>query len=116
MVPAVKEARSRGVLNSCGSFDELYEYGVIWNDGTKEEFDAIIWCTGFGYATQHLAAITSADERGKIETLESKSVQVDGLWLVGYGGWTGFASATLIGVGRTAKETVKQIQDYLKTN
>lgn len=116
MVPSVKEARSRGILTSSGSFSELYEHGVIWADGTKEEFDAIIWCTGFSYATQHLATIINVDERGKTETLESKSLQIDGLWLVGYGGWTGFASATLIGVGRTAKETVKQIEEYLKIN
>jgi len=31
------------------------------------------------------------------------------LWLVGYGGWTGFASATLIGVGRSVRGTVEQI-------
>jgi len=116
MVPSVKEARERGVLYSSGSFNELYEHGVIWADGTKEAFDAIIWCTGFGYATQHLATIINRDERGKTETLESKSLQIDGLWLVGYGGWTGFASSTLIGVGRTAKETVKQIEEYLKIN
>jgi hypothetical protein len=28
---------------------------------------------------------------------------------VGYGEWTGFASATLIGVGRSARATVHQI-------
>ena len=31
------------------------------------------------------------------------------LWLVGYGEWTGYASATLIGVGRSARATVEQI-------
>jgi hypothetical protein len=31
------------------------------------------------------------------------------LWLVGYGDWTGYASATLIGVGRTARATVDEI-------
>jgi len=31
------------------------------------------------------------------------------LWLVGYGEWTGFASATLIGVGRSARATVDEI-------
>jgi hypothetical protein len=31
------------------------------------------------------------------------------LWLVGYGDWTGYASATLIGVGRTARTTVDEI-------
>lgn len=31
------------------------------------------------------------------------------LWLVGYGSWTGFASATIYGVGKTARQTVKEI-------
>jgi putative flavoprotein involved in K+ transport len=34
---------------------------------------------------------------------------------VGYGTWTGFASATLIGVGRTARTTVEEIKTYLLT-
>jgi hypothetical protein len=36
------------------------------------------------------------------------------LWLVGYGDWTGFASATLIGVGRSARATVEEIGSLLK--
>ena len=36
------------------------------------------------------------------------------LWLVGYGNWTGFASATLIGVGRSARATVDQIAAALR--
>lgn len=43
----------------------------------------------------------------------TKSKLAEGLWLVGYGNWTGFASATLIGVGRSAKKTVKEVQEYL---
>jgi len=35
------------------------------------------------------------------------------LWLVGYGEWTCFASATIIGVGRTARATVAAITDAL---
>jgi hypothetical protein len=31
------------------------------------------------------------------------------LWLHGYGDWTGFASATLIGSGRMAREIVRAI-------
>ncbi|WP_338648175.1 ArsO family NAD(P)H-dependent flavin-containing monooxygenase [Flavobacterium sp. KS-LB2] len=91
MVPPVKEARSRGVLISSGGFDSMYENGVIWSDGTKEDFDAIIWCTGFGYATSFLKNIVSADERGIVKTEESKATEIPGLWLAGYGSWTGYA-------------------------
>jgi hypothetical protein len=32
---------------------------------------------------------------------------------MGYGNWTGFASATLIGIGRYAKEAVEDIKGIL---
>ena len=35
------------------------------------------------------------------------------LWLVGYGEWTGAASATLIGVTRTARSAVSEIVEAL---
>lgn len=114
MVPPVKEARNRNVLHSKGGFVKINEKGVIWENGTREGFDAIIWCTGFNFATGHLQQIVSADERGKIPTHNTRAAEIDGLWLVGYGGWTGFASATLIGVGRSARQTVKEVQEYLR--
>lgn len=113
MVPSVKEARSRGVLRSDGPFSGMYEEGVVWEDGTRESFDVVIWCTGFGYATSFLTNIAAPDDKGKVKTEETKVIGVPGLWLVGYGGWTGYASATLIGVNRTARQTVKQIEEYL---
>jgi hypothetical protein len=113
MVPAIKEARSRGILLSSGSFDSIYENGVIWTDGTKEDFDAIIWCTGFGYATSFLKNIATTDDRGIIKTDESKAIDIPALWLAGYGSWSGYASATLIGTNRNAKQTCTEIIEYL---
>ncbi|MEX0812323.1 MAG: ArsO family NAD(P)H-dependent flavin-containing monooxygenase [Chitinophagales bacterium] len=113
MVSPVKEARERGVLDSKGAFSKMDEEGVFWEDGTHEAFDAIIWCTGFGYATDYLDKIANIKDRGKIETKGTRAVNVEGLWLVGYGGWTGFASATLIGVGRSAKKTAEEIESFL---
>lgn len=113
MVSSVKEARSRGILNSSGSLKSIYENGVVWSDGKKEDFDAIIWCTGFGYATSFLKELVNTDERGIIKTLESKAIEIEGLWLVGYGSWTGYASATLIGVNRNAKQTIREILKFL---
>lgn len=114
MVPIVKEARERGVLKTKGSFKEFTEDGVIWEDGSKEEFDAVIWCTGFHYAMSHLKNIADLDAKGKIKTEGTKAKNTPGLWLVGYGGWTGYASATLIGVGRSARATIKEITEFLK--
>lgn len=113
MVPPVKEARERDVLHSEGSFSEMYQDGVIWENGKHEVFDIIIWCTGFGFSTDHLKNLVEIDERNIIKTKETRAAQVSGLWLVGYGGWTGFASATLIGVGRSARQTVKEIFQFI---
>ena len=114
MLPPVKEARQRDVLNSKGEIKAITEEGVIWQDNSYEEVDTIIWCTGFGYATRFLDDLVSIDNKGKVPTDSTRAKETDGLWLVGYGGWTGFASATVIGVGRYAKKTVQEISQYLK--
>lgn len=114
MVPSVKEARERDVLHSKGQIQTIIKDGVIWEDGSDQDVDVIIWCTGFGYSTGFLEDLVSIDKKGKIPTDNTKAKETDGLWLVGYGGWTGFASATLIGVGRYAKQTIKEVSEYLK--
>ncbi|MDX1628684.1 MAG: ArsO family NAD(P)H-dependent flavin-containing monooxygenase [Fulvivirga sp.] len=110
MVESVKEARSRDDLKAVRPFRALYKKGVIWENGTKERFDAIIWCTGFKSALDHLSDF---QEKGRIPTQGTRARNVKGLWLVGYGNWTGYASATLIGVGRTARQTIKEVNEYL---
>jgi putative flavoprotein involved in K+ transport len=115
MVPPVQEAKARGVLISSGSIRQLFEHGVIWENGVREEFDAIIWCTGFGFNTYYLKFIIKIDARGIAHTKESRSLDLEGLWLVGYGSWTGYASSTLIGLNRTTKQTVLEIVDFLRT-
>lgn len=113
MVEPVKQARERNVLHSVRPFDHCTEDSIVWADGRKEKVDAIIFCTGFRPALQHLHELTDIAANGRIDTIGTKVRGVDGLWLVGYGNWTGFASATLIGVGRSAKKTVEEVQEYL---
>ncbi|WP_432410831.1 ArsO family NAD(P)H-dependent flavin-containing monooxygenase [Rasiella sp. SM2506] len=112
MVESVKEARSRNILNAVRPFEEFYEHGVIWKDGTREAFDAVLWCTGFRANLKHLESL-GIIQNGKITTLHTRSVKEPSLWLVGYGNWTGFASATIYGVGKTARQTVKEITEVL---
>lgn len=114
MVPTVKEARSRGVLKTRETFKAIYEDGVVWPDDSHEHFDVIIWCTGFGFATSHLKELGILQDKGTARCDGTKSTDIEGLWLVGYGSFTGFASATLIGVGRSARQTVNEIIEYLK--
>jgi putative flavoprotein involved in K+ transport len=45
----------------------------------------------------------------------NRSVREPRLWLVAYGNWTGFASATLIGLGRSARAVATEIAEILGT-
>lgn len=114
MVDSVKEARERNALKSRRTFCDLWEKGVIWPDGSREAFDLVLWCTGFKSSLNLLKPLQLENEQGRIETEGSRALNMPGLWLVGYGNWTGWASATLMGVQRHAKKAAKEINEYLE--
>ncbi len=113
MLESVSEAQKRGVLSARMPFSAFYKEGVIWPDGTKEKFDNVIWCTGFKANLNHLRGLDIIEDN-RVETKYTRSVKEPGLWLVGYGSWTGFASATIYGVGKTARHTAVEIAESLK--
>jgi putative flavoprotein involved in K+ transport len=117
MVEPVRAARERGVLDrTVRPFTRFTQTGVIWSDGTHEDVDAVIWCTGFRPALRHLDPLGVRGPDGRIAVEGTRSVREPRLWLVGYGDWTGYASATLIAVGRSARATVEQIEAGLVGN
>ena len=73
MVPPVKEARERGVLRSVRPFERFVEEGVIWLDGHEELFDAVIWCTGFRPALDHLEPLGLVGSDGRVEVEGTRS-------------------------------------------
>jgi putative flavoprotein involved in K+ transport len=114
MVDPVKEARERGALeHSLRPFQRFSSDGLVWQDGREEKVDAVIYCTGFKASLEHLYPAITVNGEGRLHTSQTRATTMEGLWLVGYGNWTGFASATLIGVGRSAKTTVEEIVQYL---
>ncbi|WP_417887899.1 ArsO family NAD(P)H-dependent flavin-containing monooxygenase [Zunongwangia sp.] len=115
MVPNVKEAYERNVYKEYNTIAGFSENHVIWQDGTSTKIDVVIWATGFNFTTNYLRNLVSVNPNGKIETIGTSAKQQSGLWLVGFGQWTGYASATLIGVGRSARKTIKEIQDFLNS-
>ena len=108
-VPPVRRALERGLLRPVPMFTRFTRTGVVWPDGTETPVDAVIWATGFRPALDHLRPLGVVDAAGRVAVRGTRSVAEPRLWLVGYGEWTGFASATLIGVGRTARATVEEI-------
>jgi cation diffusion facilitator CzcD-associated flavoprotein CzcO len=111
MVAPVREARGRGSLASVRPFVRFTTDGVVWPDGREERIDAVIWCTGFRPALEHLRPLGVIELDGRVLVEGNRSVREPRLWLVGYGNWTGFASATLIAVGRSARSVVQQIAE-----
>ncbi|HEX6038640.1 ArsO family NAD(P)H-dependent flavin-containing monooxygenase [Longimicrobium sp.] len=114
MVPPVREARDRGVLRAVRPFARMTERGVVWPDGRAEDVDAVIWCTGYRAALEHLRSLGLVDADGRVAVRGTRAVREPMLWLVGYGNWTGFASATLVAVGRSARATVDEIASALR--
>jgi putative flavoprotein involved in K+ transport len=113
MVPPVKEARARNVLKTVRPFKQFSEEGVIWQDGTYSQVDSVIWCTGFKPALDHLRELNVIEPDGMVKVNGTRSLKEPLLWLVGYGDWVGYASATLIGVTRTARDTAAQVAESL---
>jgi len=109
MVAPVRAIRDRGLLQSVPLFTRFTRDGVQWPDGSTEPIDAVIFATGFRPALQHLAPLAVPDERGRLPMNGLHAAAHPMLFPVGYGDWTGFASATLIGVGRAAKAVVDTI-------
>jgi putative flavoprotein involved in K+ transport len=113
MVPPVREARERGVLKAKPAIEHFEKEGVVLKNGEFVAADVVVFCTGFRPALDHLKPLNILEKDGRVQTKNTKAEKIEGLWLVGYGSWTGFASATLIGVGRSARQTVEEIKAYL---
>ena len=82
--------------------------------GTRAEADTIIWCTGFRPALSHLAPLQLHGHRGHIATEGTRTVDEPRVHLLGYGDWTGPASATLIGGGRPARDAAREVAGLLR--
>ncbi len=111
-VPTVRAARERGALVARPIFSRLTPTGVAWDDGSTLDCDTVLWCTGFRPALRHLAPLGLREPDGTVAVdgpSGTRSVREPRLFLVGYGDWTGPASATLIGVGRTARATAQEV-------
>lgn len=131
MVPAVREAVAAGHLTAVPMVERLTASGVVWGhhdtDGSTwntppapagEEYgiDVVLWCTGYRPALGHLRPLGLRGTDGRVGIADGSMTQAADdprVHLMGYGDWTGPASATLIGVGRPARAAVREIGELL---
>ncbi|WP_370893197.1 ArsO family NAD(P)H-dependent flavin-containing monooxygenase [Janibacter sp. GXQ6167] len=111
-MPAVRDARERGALRLRAMFDRMTPEGAVIGR-SQIEVDSIIWCTGYRPALRHLRSLKLRTKDGVPAVEGQRSVKDPRVAFVGYGDWTGPASATIIGVGRTAKAVVREISAEL---
>jgi putative flavoprotein involved in K+ transport len=113
MVKPVKEAFERGELVSKRPFETFTERGIRWQS-REEDFDAVIWCTGFRPNLSHLDPLGIVGANGEVVVVNMRAVAEPRLWLRGYGDWTGFGSATIFGGQRYARSLSEAIVSFLK--
>lgn len=112
-MPAVREARAKGALRLRAMPDRLDETGAVIGRA-HVDLDAVIWATGFRPALRHLRSLRLRARDGIPEVEGNRSTKDPRVSFVGYGDWTGPASATLIGVGRTARALVDALEEELR--
>lgn len=109
-LPRVREARAKGALRLRAMFDRMVPEGAVIGRELLD-LDAVIWCTGYRPALRHLRSLRLRTGDGYPEVEDNRSTRDPRVSFIGYGDWTGPASATLIGVGRTAKALAARIAD-----
>lgn len=89
--------------------------GVHWPDGTVEDVDTVILATGYRPDLDYLAAAGALDGAGWPVHCRGVSLTVPRLGYVGLPGQTGFASATVRGVGTDAHRVVQHLTRALRS-
>lgn len=108
LTPEVARARRAGVLDRRPMFSRLTTAGVEWADGSTEEADVILWCTGWRAALDHLAPLELRGPGGGITMDGTRVVAEPRLHLVGYG-----PSASTVGANRAGRAAVRELRELL---
>jgi putative flavoprotein involved in K+ transport len=88
--------------------------GVVWEDGTEESIDTIIYATGYRPSLDYLADLGALDADGHPLHQRGVSMVVPGLAYVGLSNQWTYASATLRGVGPDARYVVRHLRQHLR--
>jgi hypothetical protein len=83
-------------------FAGFTDTGVIWDHGSNEDVNTVIFATGYRPNLPYLASLGALDAEGQALQRHGVSLSVPGLYFVGLSNQSTFASTTLRGVGPDA--------------
>jgi putative flavoprotein involved in K+ transport len=106
-------ALHNGVFDQRQMFVSFTETGVVWENGTKEDVDAVIFATGYSPSYPYLTDLGALHEDGEPIHRAGVSLSTPGLYYVGLPGQRAIASATLRGSGNDAKYVIRKLRRYL---
>lgn len=105
----IRELRENGVLKRKPMFDRLDADGAWW--GKKHEnFDAIIWATGFRHNLGHLRPLKLRSPNGGIQMDGVHTMFNPRVYLIGYG-----PSASTVGARRDARVVAREIRQQFSS-
>lgn len=111
-----QEAFATGSLNRRNLFQRFTNAGVVWEDGSQEAVDSVIFATGYHPNLGFLADLGALDAEGQALHHQGISLTVPGLSYLGLNFQRTFASATLRGVGPDAALVVRHLKRWLHSS
>jgi putative flavoprotein involved in K+ transport len=95
-------------------FTGFWEGGVVWDDGSAERVDSVIFATGYRPQPAYLDRLGALDVAGRLLQRGGRSTVVAGLYYLGFPRQRTTASATLRGAGADAQVVVGHLRRYCR--
>jgi len=108
-----RAALAASLPNQRAMFARFTDSGVVWDDGSAEDVDTVIFATGYRPNLAYLAPLGALDTEGQARQHYGVSLTMPGLYFVGLSNQRTFASATLRGVGPDAAVVVRHLSRQL---
>lgn len=109
-----RRALRSGQIRHKNMFHQVTCEGVVWQDGTHEQVQSIIFATGFRPNLGAFGQLPVLDHQSRVAHKNGVSTTVPGLYFVGLPKQRSFASATLRGVGPDAQYIAKRLIAQLR--
>jgi putative flavoprotein involved in K+ transport len=109
-----EEALRSGILDRRPIFTTFDHDSVVWQDGSREAVDAVIFATGYRPSLEYLRPLGALDAEGTPLHAGGISTTTPGLAYVGLEFQRSFSSNTLRGAYRDAQHVVTALSGHLR--